>query len=221
MENKKTDKVSLRQWSGAIFQFSLMCSVGLALIAFEWKSNPNYELKEINQEDTTWLMEDVPVTYQNPPPPPVQVIFSPTPDEKIVVPKDYKLDIDLPSNEGIPEVTISDQPPVIDKPDEIEDFTDIQASFKGGMDAWYTYLLKNMKYPTQARRMGIEGLVIVRFVVNLDGSIQDAEVIRSLDSACDKEALSVVQNSPNWNPGKIKGRPVRSRMVIPIRFRLN
>ncbi len=222
MELKKKDKASIRRWSSTIFQFSLMCSMALALVAFEWKSGFNYEMKSIPNENSEWILEEVPITLQTPPPPPSPpVILKPVPDDKIVDISLDKIDIDLPTEEAIPHVNISDTPPVIEVADEIEDFTDVQASFKGGMEAWYKYLLKNMTYPSQARRMGIEGLVIVRFVVNLDGSIQDAEIVRSLDPACDKEALSVIENSPKWNPGKLNGRSVRSRMVMPIRFKLD
>lgn len=69
--------------------------------------------------------------------------------------------------------------------------------------------------------MGIEGTVIVVFLVNTDGSIQDVEVLRGIGGGCDEEAVKVVQNAPKWEPGKQRGRPVRTRMRLPIRFRLN
>jgi protein TonB len=63
--------------------------------------------------------------------------------------------------------------------------------------------------------------VIVRFVINTDGSIQDIEVLRGIGGGCDEIAKIVIDNSPNWNPGISRDRPVRSRMTMPIRFRLN
>jgi len=120
----------------------------------------------------------------------------------------------------IPEVVLS-APPMVEKVDVINEFVDVQAMFKGGMDALYAYLNKNLKYPSQAKRMGIDGMVIVRFVVNTDGTIQDIELVRTIGGGCDEVAREVIQNSPNWTPGRIGGRAVRSRMTMPIRFRLN
>ena len=104
---------------------------------------------------------------------------------------------------------------------EIVDFTEVSASFKGGMEAWYEYLKSNLKYPRQEQKLGIEGTVIVRFVINTDGSIQDVEIVRSASEGLDQAAMAVIKNSPNWNPGKNGGRAVRSRMTIPIKFKLN
>jgi protein TonB len=89
------------------------------------------------------------------------------------------------------------------------------------MSGWNAYLSKNLKYPTQARRMGIEGTVIVVFVVNTDGSIQNVEVLRGIGGGCDEEAVKVVSDAPKWEPGKQRGRPVRTRMRLPIRFKLS
>ena len=97
---------------------------------------------------------------------------------------------------------------------------DVYPEFPGGMEAWNEYLRKNLKYPTQARRMGIEGTVYVVFVVNTDGTVQDVELLRGIGGGCDEEALRVVKGAPKWTPGKQRGRPVRVRMRLPIRFKL-
>ena len=88
------------------------------------------------------------------------------------------------------------------------------------MAGWNKYLSENLKYPTQARRMGIEGTVIVVFVINTDGTVQDVEVLRGIGGGCDEEAVKVVNSSPTWNPGMQKGKAVRTRMRLPIRFKL-
>ena len=115
---------------------------------------------------------------------------------------------------------IADVPVVVEKVDEIFDVVETQPSPPGGMSAWNKYLSDNLKYPTQARRMGVEGSVIVVFVVNTDGSIQDVEVLRGIGGGCDEEAVRVVKGAPKWEPGKQRGRPVRTRMRLPIRFKL-
>lgn len=105
--------------------------------------------------------------------------------------------------------------------DLIFDVVEDQPEPAGGMDGWNSYLSSNLKYPSQARQMGIEGTVIVAFVINTDGSIQDVEILRGIGSGCDEEAIKVIQNAPNWKPGKQREQAVRTRMRLPIRFKLS
>ena len=79
----------------------------------------------------------------------------------------------------------------------------------------------NMQYPVAAHKEGIQGRVIVRFVVAEDGSIEDAAVMRSLDPGCDEEALRVVKMMPKWTPGKQNGKPVSVYYTLPILFKLD
>lgn len=110
--------------------------------------------------------------------------------------------------------------PEEEKPDQIFDVVETQPNPPGGQAGWNKYLSDNLKYPTQARRMGIEGTVIVVFVINTDGTVQDVEVLRGIGGGCDEEAVKVVKSSPTWNPGMQKGKAVRTRMRLPIRFKL-
>jgi len=103
---------------------------------------------------------------------------------------------------------------------EVFDVTEVQPNPPGGMEVWNQYLSSNLKYPAQARQMGIEGTVILVFVVNSDGSVSNVEVLRGIGGGCDEEALRVVQNSPNWKPAEQKGKIVNSRMRLPIKFKL-
>jgi TonB family protein len=95
------------------------------------------------------------------------------------------------------------------------------ATPKGGMSEYYKHIGMNLKYPAQARRMGIEGKVFVEFVVQTDGSISDVKVKKGIGAGCDEEAMNVVKSSPTWTPGKNKGVAVKQRMVLPISFRLS
>jgi protein TonB len=223
METKKTPNADLRKWSTPLFYFGLTCSLGICLTAFEWKSYPDSKLKEINSQTDIWEIPEVPISIQTPPPPPETAppIVIEVPNEITIDSHDFNIDINMGEDVEIPTVVLPNTPPKDDKADEILDFTEVQATFKGGMEKWTEYLKKSLTYPSQARRMGIEGVVLVRFVVNKDGSVQDVEVVRSLGGGCDEIAMKVVANSPEWNPGKMGGKAVRSRMVMPIRFRLN
>lgn len=93
--------------------------------------------------------------------------------------------------------------------------------FEGGLEAMYKFISKNMKYPASARRMNIEGSVFVQFVVDADGKISEASVIKGISADCDKEALRVINMMPKWRPGKQSGRAVRVKFVLPIKFKLD
>ena len=82
------------------------------------------------------------------------------------------------------------------------------------------YLAKSIKYPIIAQENGIQGRVSCAFVVNKDGSIVDAEVVRGVDPSLDKEALRVINSMPKWSPGKQRGKPVRVKYTVPVTFRL-
>ena len=82
------------------------------------------------------------------------------------------------------------------------------------------FLGKNIKYPTISQENGVQGRVIVQFVVNRDGSIVDPVVVRGVDPYLDKEALRVISMMPKWKPGKQRGKAVRVKYTVPVMFRL-
>lgn len=100
----------------------------------------------------------------------------------------------------------------------VYEVVEIQPSPEGGMAGWNKYLSENLRYPPNAQRMGIEGTVIVAFVVNTDGTTTDIEILRSVGGGCDEEVIRIVQGSPKWTPGMQGGTPVRTRMRLPLRF---
>jgi TonB family protein len=102
----------------------------------------------------------------------------------------------------------------------VYEVVEIQPSPPGGMAGWNKYLMENLRYPTNAQRKGIEGTVIVAFVVNTDGTTTDIQILRSVGGGCDEEVIRIVQGSPKWTPGMQRGTPVRTRMRLPLRFML-
>ena len=129
-------------------------------------------------------------------------------------------DVDVKEATVVKEVAIKEVVIEEEKADVIFDVVETQPNPPGGMSGWNKYLSDNLKYPTQARRMGVEGTVIVVFVINTDGSIQDVEVLRGIGGGCDEEAVKIVKGAPKWEPGKQRGKAVRTRMRLPIRFKL-
>lgn len=100
------------------------------------------------------------------------------------------------------------------------DFAEVMPQFPGGKTELGRFLSNNLRYPTIAAENGIQGRVIVKFIVTKDGSIKNAEVVRSLDPSCDKEALRVVNSMPKWIPGMQNGNKVAVYFNLPILFRL-
>ena len=111
------------------------------------------------------------------------------------------------------------------KPKEEEnkvfDVVEQMPSFPGGQAALMNYLNSNIKYPVIAEENGIQGRVVVQFVVGKDGSISNVHVVKSVDPSLDKEAVRVVKNMPKWIPGKQNGQSVTVRYTLPVTFRLS
>jgi protein TonB len=93
--------------------------------------------------------------------------------------------------------------------------------FSGGEDEMYKYLAANIKYPQEARELGIQGKVYIEFVIEPDGSVSHVTVKRGIGSGCDEEAARVVSSMPKWNPGKQNGQAVRVLLTLPVKFVLN
>ena len=104
---------------------------------------------------------------------------------------------------------------------EIFQVVEEQPMFPGGMQELMKFLQTNIRYPKEAQARGLQGRVVVQFVVNTDGSICDENVVKSVDPQLDAEALRVVRSMPNWTPGKQRGEAVRVRFTIPVTFKLN
>ena len=94
-------------------------------------------------------------------------------------------------------------------------------SFPGGNAALMNYLSQNIKYPVEAEENGVQGRVLVEYVVGKDGYISDVRVAKSVDPSLDKEAIRVVKGMPKWIPGEIDGEAVTVRYTLPVTFRLN
>lgn len=100
------------------------------------------------------------------------------------------------------------------------DDVDQQPSFPGGTNAFNTFIVSNLKYPVVAQENGIQGRVVVKFIVEKDGSISNVEVDRSVYPSLDNEAMRVIKNMPKWIPGQINGKAVKVECSYPFVFRL-
>lgn len=223
MEAKKNPKADLTKKSGLFLNIGFVLSLLFVIAAFEWRSYEKSDLLDLGQvNDDFEEMTEVPLTQQPPPPPPKvqQPEIIEVPDEEEIEEEiEVDLDVEITEETEIEEI-VFEEPIEEEETDEIFQIVENPASFKGGIGAFYQYVQKNMKYPSQAQRMGLEGKVFVEFVVGKDGKITDVRVLRGIGAGCDEEAIRVLKNSPAWQPGKQRGRAVRQRMVLPITFKL-
>lgn len=102
-------------------------------------------------------------------------------------------------------------------PKKVYEYIENMPTFNGNLNQW---LLQNMKYPVEAINKKEQGKVIVQFIVSENGEVSEPKIIRSVSPALDKEACRIVLAMPKWNPGKLKGKPVAVRYMLPISFRL-
>lgn len=222
MEAKKTEKADLRNKRPFFFSMGLFVTMALVLMAFEYRDHDE-DIIELRGRtaDVFEKVVDIPLTEITPPPPPqVQVpIIVEVDNDDIVVDNDVNLHIEVTQDTKVEAIVVQAVEP-IEEVEEIFNFVEESALPKAGFVAFYKYVGDQMKYPPQARRIGIEGKVFVEFVINKDGSITDVKVVKGIGAGCDEEAVRVIRSAPAWTPGKQRGKPVKQRMVLPITFRL-
>ena len=146
-------------------------------------------------------------------------------DEKVAVGTENKAGVKDRTVEAVrSEIAVAaPPPPPAPKPEvatKVFDVVEEMPSFPGGQGALMQYLASNIKYPVVAQENGVQGRVIVSFVVERDGSISDVKVARSVDPSLDREAQRVVKSMPRWKPGKQNGSAVRVKYTVPVVFRL-
>lgn len=103
--------------------------------------------------------------------------------------------------------------------DKVFEVVEKMPSFPGGQGALFDFMEKNIKYPKVAEDNGIQGRVILTFIVKKDGSLSNVRVAKSADPALDKEAVRLVKSMPKWNPGIEKGQYVNVKFTLPVTFR--
>jgi periplasmic protein TonB len=112
------------------------------------------------------------------------------------------------------------EPPKHEEENKVFEFVEQMPLFPGGNGALMDFLHNNVKYPVVAQENGVQGRVVVAFVVEKDGSISDVHVLKSVDPSLDREATRVVKSMPRWQPGKQNGSAVRVKFNVPVSFKL-
>lgn len=231
MEIKKSPKADLEGGKGLSILMGLVVGLAVLFVGFEWGTQE----KTIQQDEgiaDIIAEEEIDITRQEdtPPPPPPPPSVEPVAEVLNVVEDNVEVaDNNLLSSEDdqAQAQTQTYVPPAVKVEEEEESSQQIfmvveeMPEFPGGQAALMSFIAKSIKYPVVAQENGIQGRVTCSFVVNKDGSIVDAEVVRGIDPSLDKEALRVINTMPKWKPGKQRGKPVRVKFTVPINFRLN
>tara|TARA_B100000683_G_scaffold270903_1_gene310784 strand:+ start:655 stop:1590 length:936 start_codon:yes stop_codon:yes gene_type:complete len=214
IDTRKYHYVDMKKFSATFNLIGFILVFTLCTGIFSWKTYKTVygDLGSSLSEEEMEL--EIPPTTQPPPPPPPPVTqIEVVEDEEII------------EEEEIEEVEIDEEEEVEFEPmeEEVEEeeifmIVEDQPEFPGGNAALFSWLGKNLRYPAQAVEMDIEGMVVVQFVINKKGEINDVKVIKPLGGGCDEEAVRIVNAMPKWKPGKQRGKSVSVRFNLPVRF---
>ncbi len=214
---RKKPAVDLRRSYIINIQVGLILTLLAFILVFKANLNFGREFEIIEVEQEIIEMEEIIQTEQEltPPPPPRPPQPEPVPDDEIVEDMFFDLDTDLDLD--APLDLPPPPPPEEEEEDEPEVFQVVEDMPEpaGGMAAIYNAI----RYPDAARRAGIEGRVIIQFIVDENGQVRDPVVVRGIGGGCDEAAIAAIQ-AVEWTPGRQRGRPVRVQFQLPIMFRL-
>ena len=227
MEVKKSPKADLEGFktTGVLIGFVLILAA--VFVAFEWTDRDKQVTTDTGIVEPIFEEEMIPITEQEEPkqaPPPPE---APKMEEVLQIAEndaDVEETTVQSSEENNEAVEIKYVEPVVEEeePEEEEIFQVVEdpPAFPGGMGALMKFLGKNINYPPIAAENGVQGRVIVQFVVNKDGTVVDPTVLRSVDPYLDKEAIRVIKLMPKWKPGMQRGKAVRVKYIVPVAFKL-
>ena len=237
MESKKTSKADLNEKRGTFFVLGIILALSLLFVSLEYTSKEfdsflddeylddlaqDFELlpsmdeeEEIEtaspQERTTVLTENIKVTEEIP----SEIDNTSIPTPLI----EQEVTDDMTNEKEADEQT---PPNVAEQAEEPIQFRIVEQypEFPGGMTEYMKWLTRNLRYPDIARSQKIQGKVVVQFIVNQDGTIADAKVVKSVNPHLDREAMRVIRMMPSWKPGIQDNKPCRTMVAVPIVFKL-
>lgn len=230
---KKYREADIEFYRGAAMRFGLLIVLVFLIMAFNLSRNEPVSGMTFAVADEEIIEQDIPVTQQikppppPPPPPPPQIevveddeILEEEPvieasevelDEAVVVEEVVEVEVEVVAEEPEPE------------PEEPDVFSIVEEmpTYPGGQQELLAYLASNIKYPLIAVENGVEGTVVLRFVIDATGSISDIRIARDIGAGCGREAVRVAKTMPKWNPGRQRGMAVPVYFTMPVRFKLD
>ena len=236
MELKKTRKADLNNKRGTFFALGIVVGLSLLFVCLEYTSKDDDSfLEEEYFDELAQEFELLPSLDED------EELETVSPkDQTTILTENIKETAEVPSlmdETSIPtplvetevteettheEETPTPPPSVAEQSDEPINFRIVEQypEFPGGMMEYMKWLTKNLRYPEIARSQRIQGQVVVQFIVNKDGTIADAKVVKSVSPQLDREAMRVIRMMPNWKPGIQDNKPCKTMVAIPIVFKL-
>lgn len=214
LNERKKPKSDLRKYYTLFLELGLVVVLLIFIVAMKMDLATGESDGDLVEEQEVTEMEEVIQTEQEeePPPPPRPQVPVEVPNDEIVEDQDIDLDAEMDMDEPM------DMPPPPEEEEDEEDFfvaVEEMPELKGGL----AELQSKINYPEMARKAGIEGQVVVQFIVTEDGQVEDPQVVRGIGGGADEEALRVVQEA-EFEPGRQRGEPVRVQYSLPIVFKL-
>jgi len=213
---RKHTKADLRKFYTLFLEVGLIAVLLIFIVAMKMDFRSKQKKVDLTQEQEVVKMEDVIQTKQieKPPPPPRPPVPVAVPNDEVIEDQILNINADLNLDQKLE----LPPPPKETKKDEQEDFfvaVEQMPQLIGGL----AKLQKTITYPEMARKAGIEGRVIVQFIVTENGTVENPRVIRGIGGGCDEEALRAVKKA-RFKPGRQRGKAVRVQYSLPVVFRL-
>ncbi len=229
MEIKKSKKASLENKRVLFVEIGLIFSLIVVLAAFEYKS---YETSIADIDTGTAVVveeEQVPITMETPPPPPempkapvlsesIEIV-----DDDISIEEDIFIETEDDASMGIEirEYVVAAEEEIVEEEAIPLAIVEEKPSFQGGDENSFTkWVFERIIYPEVAKENGVQGRVVLSFIVDTDGSVKNVQVLRGVDPSIDKEAVRVVSSSPKWKPGRQRDKAVKVKYNFPLNFQL-
>lgn len=228
MEVKKTEKASLGNKRLLFTEIGFVIALLVVYGAFEF-STKDKKTKALEAEVTQIEEEEIiPITQETPPPPPEIPQIPVLSDNIDIVDDDLQVDDNILNLEDDASLGVEIKEYVEEVVEEVIEeeaipfqLVEEKPSFMGGdANAFSKWVNERLQYPEIAKENGIQGRVLLQFVVGADGKVSNVKVVRGVDPSLDKEAVRVVQSSPNWSPGKQRDRAVKVTYTFPVIFQL-
>lgn len=237
MESKKTSKADLNEKRGTFFVLGIILALSLLFVSLEYTSKEfDSFLEDEYLDDLAQDFELLPSMDEE------EELETASPHERTtVLTENIKVTEEVPSeidNTSIPTPLIEQEvtedmtneketdeqtpPNVAEQAEEPIQFRIVEQypEFPGGMTEYMKWLTRNLRYPDIARSQKIQGKVVVQFIVNQDGTIADAKVVKSVNPHLDREAMRVIRMMPSWKPGIQDNKPCKTMVAVPIVFKL-
>lgn len=225
MEIKKSRKADLQNKRGLLLEIGLIVALLAVIVAFSYTpSEHRIDKVDLNYGPIEEEMTDITIQDQKPPEMPKKVEMNVITDMLQVVTNDTKITTDVDfvefdeSTEIVQQVVVKEEEIV---EEEIFVTAETMPSFMGGdLGVFRNWVQKQLNYPPIAQENGIQGKVIIQFVVEKDGRLTNVQVLSTPDRSLSEEAVRVLQLSPRWSPGKQRNQPVRIKYTLPVDFRI-